>query len=154
MKSNLTLVISAVVILCTATLASPGGGSFDITLKPVPNETDKVARVDVSQRIDGVPGKPLVLMAAIDAANTLGIADRITNLEASDTGGTVTFSTEQDQPAKNGEAAYRRWTATRSVVWPVTVQYQAGMQPDNGPSGPPYGVRTAGSLHCLPINRA
>ncbi|HEV7690949.1 MAG TPA: hypothetical protein VGO52_09010 [Hyphomonadaceae bacterium] len=130
---------------CTATPPpeEPTGPYFSTTFRPVA-ENGEVIAIDVATRVVGPEGKTFGLMAPIVYPGSTGVVDRMTNLTVADREGALPLKIRNDPRALGGFPYFRHFTATRDVVYPVTVTYRALVQPKGSPSGPPFGIRPSG----------
>src|SRR5262245_35528783 len=121
----------------------PGGPYFSTTFRPVA-ENDQVIAIDVATRIVGPEGKTFGLTAPIVYPGSSGVVDRMTNLTVKDREGDVPLKVRNDPRALGGFPYFRHFTATRDVIYPVTVTYRALVQPAGAANGPPFGIRPSG----------
>lgn len=120
---------------------------FTMELKPIRGEDGAVTMIHVKQMVSGVTpadGKPFSVRAAIKDVGTQNIADRIMNLKVSDSAGEVPLAIENDAPVSGGGRYFRHWRTDRQVAFPVSVEYDATVQPIHENSGPPYGLKATG----------
>lgn len=140
----------AILLLAHLALRAETAGQdhpFTMELEPTRGEDGEVTMVHVKQSVSGVAstdGKPFSLRAAIRDVGTQDIADRITNLQVSDREGEVPLAIENDAPVSGGELYFRHWRASRQVVFPVSIQYDAAVQPIHENTGPPFGLKATG----------
>jgi hypothetical protein len=115
-------------------------------LRPIRDESGDVTRVHVVESVDGLASDspPFSLRSAIRDAGTQNIADRITDLKVSDRAGEVPLTIENDSPAEGGQRYFRHWRADRQIVFPVSIDYDADVQPLDQNSGPPFGLKATG----------
>jgi len=98
--------------------------AFDITLTPLTNDQHEVTAIQVNENVHGDPtaGKePFALSAPISYVMLLHVADRISNLQVTDSNGLVQLSVTDDSEAGQALTPYRHWQAKRPVVFPVQV---------------------------------
>ena len=127
--------------------ANPESHVFEMVLRPVTNGQREVKGIVVHQEIHGTPaadGTPFTLIAPVTYAGVTHVADRIQSLDVHDAKGQISFKIEDDKPAQGGFPYYRHWRAERAVQFPVTVDYEALVQPAGSPNGPPFGIRPSG----------
>jgi hypothetical protein len=142
---NAGIVVSGGVLVALGLLAQGGSQRFDIAFSPLRGPDGMVTTVRVHEIVTGGPtGKRLGLIAAVADAGVTRIADRIIELSVSDRQGSVPLRVEEDGEQSGGTVYYRHWYATRDVTYPVTVQYEAVVQPAGSPDGPSFGIRPSG----------
>ena len=120
--------------------------NYEITLRPELGADGAVEAIAVTSRLRGGLSEGetrLKLSAPVVYVNVAGIADRIGDLRVSDAAGAIEFSVEQDEPVPGGFPYFRHWTATRDVQFPVDISYRALVQPEGGPPGPAFGIRSS-----------
>jgi hypothetical protein len=137
------------VILCGVVTGAAQAQShiFTMDLKPVRGGDGSVTAIHIEQTVDGLAstdGKPFSLRAAIADAGTANIADRISNVRVSDSAGAVPITIENDAPVSGGERYFRHWRSGRQVSFPVSIEYDAAVQPIHDHGGPPYGLKATG----------
>lgn len=118
--------------------------SFRLTLKPVLDETNEVAAIEVHSVIDGPledEAAPFSIAAPVVYANVFGVADRVENLQVTDANGAIALTVEEDAPVPGGFPYFRHWRAQRDVEFPVTISYRSAVQPPDSPGGPAFGIR-------------
>lgn len=123
---------------------------YTVELRPELDGEGVVEAIYVTSTLAGglIEGeKRLTLSSPIVYANVFGIADRVTELDVRDADGPIEFTVADDEPAPGGYPYFRRWTATRPVTFPVSLDYRALIQPEGGPPGPAFGIRpSAGGI--------
>ncbi len=135
-------------------VALPGAGlaadaptepALTILLRPAaPDAQGVVGFVDVSETLaiaPAGPGAPFLRMPLV-TSNVQTVAKDIGDLVVSDAQGPLAL-TISDDPA-GGETVYRRWSASRPVVGPVTLRYRAPITNALNPRGaaPPLELRS------------
>jgi hypothetical protein len=84
------------------------------------------------------------LSAPIVYPGSPGVADRMTNIVATDSSGPVVLTSRDDPAVGGGLPYFRHWRAMRAVKYPVRVTYRALVQSSGGDGGPAFGVRAIG----------
>ncbi len=135
--ASLVLLLAGV---CAQALAAD---RFSTTLKPIRAGQAEVSAIAVTARLEAGEGQPLVLQAPIIYPGAWRVADRIQGMSVVDAQGPVPLEAKDDAPQPGGFPYYRRWTPTRAVTYPVTIQYTAAVQPVGDRNGPPFGIRPA-----------
>ena len=120
-------------------------GVVEHVWKPVREGGTEVTAIEVRTVLREFPAPAsdsFTIGAPIVYAGVRGIADRVRDLAARDTLGTIELRAEDDPATPGGFPYYRRWRATRSVRFPVTISYRS-LAPAQPPGGPPFGLFAA-----------
>lgn len=134
---------TALLLALPFSTALAGENTFEVTLRPVRDNTAEVTAIEVRSVLRGTRSgdKAFSLTAPIVYAATTGIADRVHDLRVVDNRGDVPLATEDDPAVKGGFPYFRHWRAGRAVSFPVTISYRSLVQPVGAPNGPPFGIR-------------
>lgn len=140
---NLIGLFTALALLAASPIAAADATVFETVLRPVRDSGTEVTAIEVRSVLQGTlsADKPFSLTAPIVYAATTGIADRVRDLEVTDSQGALQFTIEDDPAVKGGFPYFRHWRATRDVAGPVTISYRSLVQPTGAPNGPPFGIR-------------
>jgi predicted metalloprotease with PDZ domain len=144
-RHNLTRLLAALVLFAASPLAATDANVLETVLRPVRDGGTEVTAIEVRLVLHAAPSadKPFSLTAPIVYAATTGIADRVRDLEVTDSQGAVPFTIEDDPAVKGGFPYFRHWRAERAVAGRVTISYRSLVQPAGAPNGPPFGIRPA-----------
>jgi hypothetical protein len=120
-------------------------GTVEHVWKPVRDGGAEVVAIEVRTVLREFPasaGDSFSVSAPITYAGVPGIADRVRDLQVTDSAGVVTFRVQDDPANPGGFPFYRRWHAARRVSFPLTITYRS-LAPAQPPGGPPFGLFAA-----------
>ena len=124
---------------------APPVGAAEHVWKPVRDGGAEVVAIEVRTVLQDLPataGDSFTVTAPVVYAGVRGIADRVRDLVVRDTLGTIEMRAEDEPPTPGGFPYYRKWRASRTVRFPVTISYRS-LAPNQPPGGPPFGLFAA-----------
>jgi len=117
---------------------------FEAVLKPLVEENGKVSAIAVDSVVYGglkESADGFILTAPVVYAGAYGIADRIRDLEVTDSKGGVPLDRHDDPELPGGFPYFRHWRAKRQLSFPVRVRYRTEVEVPTDRRGPPFNIR-------------